>query len=166
MTVKLVYSVNPVCYRPVSLIRRGVQVCSCRVTSEQLEASGTSVGFREEGGVADSPETDDDRSASPLMCTYLSIGELCHSSDLCTLRLPSPPTSLVPTPQPIPAQMQSQALLSPLPMQSVGKKNAGFIFGQNLHVSSPGGDFQHILMNDPVFFYSPESSGFQYFKSK
>lgn len=42
--------------------------------------------FRGEGGT-DSSETDDDRSASPLMCTYLPIGELCHSGDLCSKSL-------------------------------------------------------------------------------
>lgn len=36
-------------------------------------------------------ETDDDRSVSPLMCTYLPIGELCHSGDLC-LKKKNPPT--------------------------------------------------------------------------
>lgn len=46
MTVKLVSSLNPACYRPVSLIGRSVQACSGR----QLETSQTRVGFREEGG--------------------------------------------------------------------------------------------------------------------
>lgn len=85
MTVKMVSSLNPACYRPVSLIERSVQACSGCVTPKRLEAPQSSAGFREEGGGTDSSETDDDRSASPLMYTYLSIGELCHSGDLCTL---------------------------------------------------------------------------------
>lgn len=38
--------------------------------------------------------TDNDRSALPLMCTYLSIGVLCHSGDLC-LKSPSNTTTSI-----------------------------------------------------------------------
>lgn len=64
-----------------------------------------------EGGT-DSSETDDDRSASPLMCTYLPIGELCHCGWFMlkipphALRLPSPPTPFVP-PTPFPRPLRS-----------------------------------------------------------
>lgn len=37
------------------------------------ESSQTGVSFREEGGGIAGPEADDDRSASPLMCTYLPM---------------------------------------------------------------------------------------------
>lgn len=50
MTVKLVSSLNPACYRPVSLIERSVQACSGCVTPKRLEAPQSSAGFREEGG--------------------------------------------------------------------------------------------------------------------
>lgn len=51
MTVKLVSSLNPACFRPVSLIGRSIQVCSGR----QLEMSQTHVGFREGGGGGGAP---------------------------------------------------------------------------------------------------------------
>lgn len=43
-------------------------------------------------GSSDSAETDDDRSALPLMCTYQPIGELCHCRDLCLNPSPLPPS--------------------------------------------------------------------------
>lgn len=108
------------------------------------------------GGGTDSSETDDDRSALPLMCTYLPIGELCHSRDLClnsphTPRLPSPPALLVPAPcrfcrAALCMWRQSQAPLSPASTQSgFARSNAGFIFRKSLRVSS-------ILIDSAVTF--------------
>lgn len=80
---------------------------------------------QEEGGT-DGWETDDDRSALPLMCTYLPFGELCHGGDLC-LKSPSHyhfhhlqhlPVSTLPC-----ARRQSQAWLSLLSMQSGLQEN-------------------------------------------
>lgn len=60
---------------------------------QSLESSQVGAGFfGERRGVGlTASETDDDRSVSPLMCTYLPIGELCHSGDLC-LKKKNPPT--------------------------------------------------------------------------
>lgn len=106
------------------------------------------------GGGIDGPEADDDRSASPLMCTYLPIGELCHRGDLCTPRLPSPPRALALTPHCIPPQVRPRYLR--FPCSPVRRKKAGFTFGKNLNVSSPRGGIYRVFMNDPVY-YTPAS---------
>lgn len=102
------------------------QLLVCHTDAELGVLSNQRLSLREGG--TDSSETDDDRSALPLMCTYLPIGELCHTSDLClnsphTPRLPSTPALLVPAPccfcrAALCMWRQSQAPLSPVSTQS------------------------------------------------
>lgn len=98
-----------------------------------------------EGGT-DSSETDDDRSALPLMCTYLPIGELCHSDDLCLkspthyhfhhLRHSSFQHLPVPAAQHSARRDKVRSRYLSFPRSPVCKENGGFIFGRNLRASS------------------------------
>lgn len=101
--------------------------------------------FRGEGGT-DSSQTDDDRSALPLMCTYLPIGELCHRGDLCLkspshyhfhhLRRSSFQHLRVCSVQRSARGDKVRTRYLAFPRSPVCKENGGFIFGKNLRASS------------------------------
>lgn len=120
--------------------------------------------FLGEGGT-DSSETDDDRSALPLMCTYLPIGKLCHR-DLCLKYLTHFDfrhlQHFVPTPSHIRrAELgESVALLSPPSTQSslqgerwvyLWEELERIIYSHSLCCHLPKGRLYYIFMNDPVY---------------
>lgn len=123
--------------------------------------------FLGEGGT-DSSETDDDRSASPLMCTYLPIGKLCHCGDLCLKSLThygfhhlqhSVPTPSRARRAAFCTQGQSVALLS-LPSTQSGLQGErcylweefeSIIHSHSLCCRLPRGRLYCVFMNDPVY---------------
>lgn len=123
-----------------------------------------------EGG-SDSAETDDDRSALPLMCTYQPIGELCHRRDLC-LNSPPPPAPPCATIS-ITSSTLCSNTFSASAMQRSGPRYLSLprspfflrgerriylweefesvIFSHSLSCRSPAGRLYCIFMNYPVY---------------
>lgn len=141
------------------------QLLLCHTNAELWVLSNQRWFLAGEGGT-DSSETHDDRSALPLMCTYLPIGELCQGSNLClkspcTLWFPSPPTLSVPTPSQCSlTPKQSQGLLSHTSTQSgsqgerwiyLWEEFESIIYSHSLCLCFPSGRLYRMFMNDRVY---------------
>ena len=154
---------------------KNISAYACRVLPHRVWSPLKSAFVSGREGGTDGSETGDDRSALPLMCTYLPIGELCHSGDLC---LKSPThyhfhhhRHVVPPPSRIRraavcTQRQSQAPLSLLSTQSglqgkrwiyLWEKFESIIYFHSLCHCSPRGRLYCIFMNDPVYWCTQSS---------